>query len=67
MRVGIGYDAHGLFAGEKLVLGGVNIPYERGLRGHSDADVLVHAIIDALLGAAGAGDIGQLFPEIDPA
>ncbi|MEO7198556.1 MAG: 2-C-methyl-D-erythritol 2,4-cyclodiphosphate synthase [Solirubrobacterales bacterium] len=61
-RVGIGYDSHRLVAGRRLILGGVEIPYERGLSGHSDADVLTHAIIDALLGAAGAGDIGSHFP-----
>ncbi len=61
-RVGIGYDSHRLVAGRRLILGGVEIPYERGLTGHSDADVLTHAIIDALLGAAGAGDIGSHFP-----
>jgi 2-C-methyl-D-erythritol 2,4-cyclodiphosphate synthase len=65
MRVGIGYDAHVLKTGLPLVLGGVNIPYEKGLEGYSDADVLVHAIIDALLGAAGLKDIGQQFPTGD--
>ena len=65
MRVGIGYDAHRLAPGRRLVLGGVEIPGERGLAGHSDADVLTHAIIDALLGAAGLGDIGQHFPDDD--
>ena len=62
MRVGIGYDVHQLTRGRRLVLGGVYIPYEKGLLGHSDADVLVHAICDALLGAAGMGDIGRHFP-----
>jgi len=62
MRVGIGYDSHRLVEGESLVLGGVRIEHERGLAGHSDADVLTHAVIDALLGAAGLGDIGELFP-----
>ncbi|MBM3320425.1 MAG: 2-C-methyl-D-erythritol 2,4-cyclodiphosphate synthase [Candidatus Eisenbacteria bacterium] len=64
-RVGIGYDSHRFREGRPLVLGGVAIPHPRGLDGHSDADVLVHAVIDALLGAAGAGDIGSLFPETD--
>jgi len=63
VRVGIGYDVHKLVEGRPLVLGGVQIPFERGLLGHSDADVLTHAIIDALLGAARQGDIGQLFPD----
>lgn len=67
LRVGQGYDVHRLEAGRQLVLGGVAIPFERGLAGHSDADVLTHAIMDALLGAAGAGDIGRLFPDTDPA
>lgn len=66
MRIGQGYDAHRLVEGRKLILGGVNIEYERGLLGHSDADVLVHAIMDALLGAAAMGDIGGLFPDNDP-
>lgn len=66
MRVGIGYDVHRLVAGRKLILGGVEIPYHLGLDGHSDADVLVHAVMDALLGAAGAGDIGRHFPDTDP-
>ena len=66
MRVGLGYDVHKLTEGRKLVLGGVTIPYEKGLLGHSDADVLVHAIMDALLGAAAAGDIGKHFPDTDP-
>ena len=65
MRVGHGYDVHRLEIGRKLILGGVEIPYERGLLGHSDADVLVHAIMDALLGAAGLGDIGRHFPDSD--
>ena len=66
MRVGIGYDVHPLVAGRKLVLGGVHIANPSGLDGHSDADVLTHAVIDALLGAAGLGDIGTLFPADDP-
>src|SRR4030065_2959433 len=66
MRIGQGFDAHALVAGRKLVLGGVVVPYERGLAGHSDADVLVHAVCDALLGAAGLGDIGAHFPDSDP-
>ena len=66
IRVGTGYDAHPLVLGRPLVLGGVRIPYERGLAGHSDSDVLAHAIVDALLGAAGLGDIGQRFPPSDP-
>jgi len=65
MRTGIGYDVHKLVSGRKLVLGGVIIPFEKGLLGHSDADVLVHALCDALLGAAGLGDIGQHFPNND--
>ena len=65
MRTGIGIDTHRLAAGRPLILGGVEIPSERGLDGHSDADVLTHAIIDALLGAAGLGDIGQHFPDTD--
>ncbi|MEE1002165.1 MAG: 2-C-methyl-D-erythritol 2,4-cyclodiphosphate synthase [Acutalibacteraceae bacterium] len=65
MRVGIGYDVHKLVSGRKLILGGVNIPFEKGLLGHSDADVLLHAISDALLGAAALGDIGVLFPDTD--
>ncbi|MCR5453270.1 MAG: 2-C-methyl-D-erythritol 2,4-cyclodiphosphate synthase [Lachnospiraceae bacterium] len=65
MRVGMGYDVHRLTEGRKLVLGGVEIPYEKGLLGHSDADVLLHAIMDALLGAAAFGDIGALFPDTD--
>ena len=63
--VGIGYDSHRLSEGRPLILGGVSIPYERGLDGHSDADVLTHAVIDALLGAAGLGDIGEHFPDTD--
>ena len=66
MRVGIGYDYHRLVEGRKLVLGGVEIPFGKGLAGHSDGDVLTHAICDALLGAAGLGDIGQRFPDNDP-
>jgi 2-C-methyl-D-erythritol 2,4-cyclodiphosphate synthase len=62
---GIGYDCHRLAAGRRLILGGVEIPHERGLEGHSDADVLTHAVIDALLGAAGLGDIGEHFPDTD--
>ncbi|MDR5659917.1 2-C-methyl-D-erythritol 2,4-cyclodiphosphate synthase [Serpentinicella sp. ANB-PHB4] len=65
MRVGIGYDVHRLVKDRKLIIGGVNIPYEKGLLGHSDADVLVHAIMDALLGAVGLGDIGKHFPDTD--
>ncbi len=65
MRIGLGYDAHRLAAGRTLVLGGVTIPYRKGLLGHSDADVLAHAVMDALLGAAGAGDIGRHFPDSD--
>lgn len=64
-RVGQGFDVHALVADRKLILGGVEIPYEKGLLGHSDADVLLHAITDALLGAAGLGDIGRLFPDTD--
>lgn len=67
MRVGMGYDVHRLVEDRELVLGGVRIPYEKGLLGHSDADVLVHAIMDALLGAAALGDIGKHFPDTDPA
>jgi len=66
MRIGTGYDIHRLVKGRKLVLGGVTIPFEKGLLGHSDADVLVHAVCDALLGAAGLGDIGLHFPDTDP-
>ena len=67
MRIGHGYDVHRLVEGRRLVLGGVEIPFEKGLLGHSDADVLAHAVMDALLGAAALGDIGQLFPDSDPA
>ena len=67
MRIGMGYDVHRLSAGRKLIMGGVDIPYEKGLLGHSDADVLVHAIMDALLGAAALGDIGSHFPDTDSA
>ena len=67
MRIGHGYDVHRLVEGRKLIIGGVDIPYEKGLLGHSDADVLAHAIMDALLGAAALGDIGKLFPDNDPA
>ena len=66
IRIGTGYDVHRLVDGRKLIIGGVNIPYEKGLLGHSDADVLLHAICDALLGAAGLGDIGKHFPDTDP-
>ena len=66
MRIGQGFDIHALVAGRKLIIGGVEIPYERGLAGHSDADVLLHAICDALIGAAGLGDIGTHFPDSDP-
>ena len=67
MRVGMGYDVHKLTENRKLILGGVEIPYEKGLLGHSDADVLLHAIMDALLGAVALGDIGKHFPDTDPA
>jgi len=67
VRVGNGFDVHALVAGRRLVLGGVTIPFDRGLEGHSDADVLLHAICDAVLGAIGAGDIGAHFPDSDPA
>ena len=67
MRIGMGYDVHRLVEGRKLIVGGVEIPYEKGLLGHSDADVLLHAIMDALLGAAALGDIGKHFPDTDPA
>ena len=67
VRIGHGYDVHRLAEGRKLILGGVEIPYERGLLGHSDADVLTHAVMDALLGACALGDIGHLFPDSDPA
>ena len=65
MRIGHGYDVHRLVSGRKLILGGVEIPWDRGLDGHSDADVLTHAVMDALLGAAAMGDIGKLFPDTD--
>ena len=65
MRIGIGYDSHKLIEGRKLILGGVEIPFEKGLLGHSDADVLCHAIIDAIIGALGLGDIGRHFPDTD--
>ena len=67
MRIGMGYDVHKLTEGRKLIIGGVEIPHEKGLLGHSDADVLLHAISDALLGAAALGDIGKHFPDTDPA
>ena len=67
MRIGHGYDVHRLVEGRRLILGGVDIPWEMGLLGHSDADVLTHAVMDALLGAAALGDIGKLFPDSDPA
>ena len=66
MRIGHGYDVHRLVEGRDLILGGMRVAYEKGLAGHSDADVLVHAVMDALLGAAGLGDIGKLFPDNDP-
>ena len=66
MRVGIGYDSHRLVEGRRLILGGITVPFEKGLLGHSDADVLSHAIIDAVIGALGIGDIGRLFPDTDP-
>ena len=66
MRIGIGYDVHRLVKGRKLILGGIEIPFAKGLLGHSDADVLIHAVCDALLGAAGSGDIGEHFPDSDP-
>jgi 2-C-methyl-D-erythritol 2,4-cyclodiphosphate synthase len=66
MRIGQGFDVHALAAGRRLVIGGVHIPFEKGLAGHSDADVLIHALCDALLGAAGLGDIGGHFPDADP-
>lgn len=65
MRIGIGYDSHRLVTGRRLIIGGVEIPFEKGLQGHSDADVLCHAIIDALIGALGMGDIGKHFPDTD--
>lgn len=67
MRIGMGYDVHKLAEGRKLIMGGVEIPWEKGLLGHSDADVLLHAVMDALLGAAALGDIGKHFPDTDPA
>ena len=67
MRIGHGYDVHRLVVGRKLILGGVEVPFEKGLDGHSDADELVHAVMDAMLGAAALGDIGKLFPDTDPA
>jgi len=66
VRIGQGFDVHALVAGRKLVIGGVTIPFDKGLEGHSDADVLIHAVCDALLGAAGLGDIGRHFPDTDP-
>ena len=66
-RIGVGYDVHAFADGRALILGGVNVPFERGLAGHSDADVLVHAIMDAIIGALREGDIGRLFPDTDPA
>ncbi|HSA78401.1 MAG TPA: 2-C-methyl-D-erythritol 2,4-cyclodiphosphate synthase [Nitrospirota bacterium] len=66
MRIGIGYDSHRFAEGRKLIIGGVEIPFDKGLLGHSDADVLCHAIIDAVIGAIGLGDIGKLFPDTDP-
>ena len=66
MRVGIGYDSHPFAKGRKLVLGGIEIPHEQGLTGHSDADAVAHALTDAILGAAGLGDIGRMFPDSDP-
>jgi 2-C-methyl-D-erythritol 2,4-cyclodiphosphate synthase len=67
MKIGFGYDSHRLVEGRKLILGGVEVPYEKGLLGHSDGDALTHAIIDAILGALGLGDIGKHFPDTDPA
>jgi 2-C-methyl-D-erythritol 2,4-cyclodiphosphate synthase len=67
MRIGIGYDVHAFAEGRRLVLGGIDVPFDRGLAGHSDADVLVHSLMDALLGAMRSGDIGQHFPDSDPA
>ena len=67
LRIGYGYDVHRLVSGRALVLGGVTVPFEKGLLGHSDADVVTHALMDALLGAAALGDIGQHFPDTDPA
>ena len=67
LRIGHGYDVHRLVEGRRCIIGGVDIPYERGLLGHSDADVLAHAVMDAVLGAAALGDIGKHFPDTDPA
>ena len=67
MRIGHGYDVHRLVEGRRLILGGVEVPFDKGLLGHSDADVLTHAVMDALLGACALGDIGHLFPDSDPA
>ena len=67
MRIGHGYDVHRLINGRRLIIGGIEIPYEKGLLGHSDADVLTHAVMDALLGAAALGDIGTMFPDTDEA
>ena len=67
MRIGMGYDVHRLVPDRDLIIGGVKIPYEKGLLGHSDADVMLHAVMDALLGAAALGDIGKHFPDTDPA
>jgi 2-C-methyl-D-erythritol 2,4-cyclodiphosphate synthase len=67
MRIGFGYDSHRLTVGRRLVLGGIEIPHDKGLLGHSDADVLIHAVCDAILGAVGEGDIGRHFPDTDPA
>ena len=67
MRMGIGYDSHRLVGGRRLIIGGIEIPFEKGLQGHSDGDVLCHAIIDSLIGALGSGDIGNHFPDSDPA
>jgi 2-C-methyl-D-erythritol 2,4-cyclodiphosphate synthase len=67
MRIGIGYDVHKLEKGKRLVIGGVEIPFDKGFKAHSDGDVLIHALIDAILGAAGLGDIGEHFPDTDPA
>lgn len=66
MRIGVGYDSHRLVGGRRLIIGGVEIPFEKGLHGHSDGDVLCHAIIDSLIGALGNGDIGRYFPDSDP-
>jgi len=67
VRIGIGYDIHRLIKGKKLILGGIEIPFDKGLDGHSDADVILHAVCDAMLGAASSGDIGRHFPDTDPA